>query len=131
MKAVIFGSNVQVDFKLIPLLKGLKIGKVTTELNERQEMNIRNTRIPARSRQMVRDVAKDEYRLSDDEETADIEGQEGYIFSRTVAVPQSLTKCVQTVDVLGIKVRHNLAFNVQLHNPDGHISEVGCPGVQG
>ena len=124
-KAVIFGTNVQVDFRLIPLLKGLKFGKVVTELNEKQELNIRGPRAPIRSRQITRSIVKDEYRLPDDAESQDIEGQEGYTFSRAIRIPQSLRKCLQTVDALGIKVRHNLNFNVQMHNPDGHISEVG------
>lgn len=123
-KAVIFGTNVQVDFKLIPLLKGLKFGKVTTELNEKQEMSIRTQRAPIKSRQTSRSIAKDEYRLPENAESEDIEGQEGYSFSRAISIPQSLRKCLQTVDALGIKVRHNLSFNVQMHNPDGHVSEV-------
>ncbi|MCJ1452310.1 hypothetical protein MMC28_002652 [Mycoblastus sanguinarius] len=123
-KAVIFGTNVQVDFRLIPLLKGLKIGKITTELNEKQEMIIRSPRSSNKSRQMTRPVTKDEYHLPDDVESEDIEGQEGYVFSRIISIPQSLKKCVQTVEALGIKIRHNLSFNVQMHNPDGHISEL-------
>ena len=123
-KAVIFGTNVQVDFKLIPLLKGLKFGKVTTEFNERQEVSIKGPRAPIRSRQITRTIAKDEYRLPENAESEDIEGQDGYTFSRAIRIPQSLKKCLQTVDALGIRIRHNLTFNVQMHNPDGHVSEV-------
>lgn len=123
-KAVIFGTTVQVDFRLIPLLKGLKIGKITTELNERQEMTIKGPRTPRKCREIIRLIAKDEHRLPDDVEAENIGGQEGYLFSRTLAIPQSLRKCLQSVDALGIKIRHNLNFNVQMHNPDGHVSEV-------
>jgi hypothetical protein len=35
-----------------------------------------------------------------------------------------LSKCLQDVDVHGIKIRHKVKFNIALHNPDGHISEV-------
>lgn len=121
---MIFGTTVQVDFKLIPLLKGLKIGKITTELNERQEMTIKGPRSPRRCRETTRLIAKDEYRLPDDVEAENIGGQEGYVFSRALAIPQSLRKCLQSVDALGIKIRHSLNFNVQMHNPDGHVSEV-------
>lgn len=124
MKAVIFGSNICVEFKLIPLLKGLRIGKIVTELLEKQDMTIRGKNMAAKSRQMVRNIAKDEYRIPDDLEADDVEGQEGFIFSRAIPVPQSLKKCVQTIDTLGVKIRHSLTFNVQLHNPDGHMSEV-------
>ncbi len=123
-KAVIFGTAVQVDFRLIPLLKGLKIGKITTELNERQEMTIKGPRTPKKCREITRLIARDEHRLPDDVEAENIGGQEGYMFSRTLAIPQSLRKCLQSVDALGIKIRHNLNFNVQMHNPDGHVSEV-------
>ncbi|RMZ75789.1 hypothetical protein DV738_g5270, partial [Chaetothyriales sp. CBS 135597] len=37
-KAIVFGSFVRVDFKLIPLLKGLVIGAITTEVKEEQEL---------------------------------------------------------------------------------------------
>ena len=121
---MIFGTAVQVDFRLIPLLKGLRIGKITTELNERQEMTIKGPRTPKKCREITRLIAKDEHRLPDDVEAEDIGGQEGYVFSRTLSIPQSLRKCLQSVDALGIKVRHNLNFNVQMHNPDGHVSEV-------
>lgn len=124
MKAVIFGAFICVEFKLILLLKGLEIGKIVTELVERQELTIRAPKFTARSHQIVRTIAKDEFKLPSNTEAEDIGGQEGYMFSRPIPVPQSLGKCVQTIDCLGIRVRHSLTFNVQLHNPDGHISEV-------
>ncbi len=120
---MIFGTSVQVDFKLIPILKGLKFGKITTELVEKQEFTIQG-RAPKRSRQVNRSIAKDEYRPPDDMETVDIEGQEGFLFTRIIPIPRSLKRCMQTVEAMGIKIRHNLIFNVQMRNPDGHISEV-------
>jgi hypothetical protein len=39
-------------------------------------------------------------------------------------LPKTLSKCLQDVDVHGIKIRHKVKFNIALHNPDGHISEV-------
>ena len=123
-KAVVFGSTIQVDFKLIPLLKGLKIGRITTELLQRQSLTIRNSRNLNRHHSHSHAITTDEYRLPDSAETEEIEGQEGYVFSRSMALPQSLRKCVQTLDALDIKIRHHLAFNIQLHNPDGHVSEL-------
>lgn len=123
-KAVLFGTIVQVDFRIIPLLKGLKIGKITTELNERQEMSIKLPRAPRKRRETTRLIVKDEHRLPDDVEAENIGGQEGYVFSRTLSIPRSLRQCLQSVDALGIKIRHNLTFNIQMHNPDGHVSEV-------
>ncbi|KAL9099841.1 MAG: hypothetical protein Q9163_004717 [Psora crenata] len=123
-KAVIFGSTILVHFRLVPLLKGLKIGLITTELLQKQVLTIRATRNNIRSNSRTRAVYTDEYRMPDDVETEDIDGQEGYTFSRAIQVPQSLRRCVQTYDALDVKIRHHLAFNVQLQNPDGHISEL-------
>lgn len=39
-------------------------------------------------------------------------------------LPKSLNECVQDCELPGIKVRHKMKFIVQLHNPDGHISEL-------
>lgn len=125
-KAVIFGTKVQVDFKLVPLLKGLRFGKVTTELNEKQEVSLKARNAPVKSRHIQRPIAKDEYRFPNNAESIDIEGQDGFTFSRAISIPQSLKSCLQTVDALGIKIRHSLSFNIQMHNPDGHISEVSA-----
>lgn len=121
-----FGTTVQVDFRLIPLLKGLKIGKITTELNERQEMTVKGPRTHKKRREITRLIARDEHCLAENAEAETLGEQEGYAFSRTLSIPQSLRKCLQSVDALGIRVRHNLHFNVQMHNPDGHVSEVSA-----
>jgi hypothetical protein len=39
-------------------------------------------------------------------------------------LPKRLSKCLQDVDVHGIKIRHKVKFNIALHNPDGHVSEL-------
>ena len=97
---------------------------MTTELLQRELLTIRPSRSNSRNHCETRAVYTDEYRLPDDAEAEDIEGQEGFVFSRTIPVPQSLRECVQTFDALDIKIRHHLAFTVQLHNPDGHVSEL-------
>lgn len=90
-------------------------------------MSLKGLRMPFKSRQVTRTITKDEFRLPDDAESGDIEGQDGFAFSRAILIPQSLKHCLQTVDALGVKIRHSLSFNVQMHNPDGHVSEVGPP----
>lgn len=52
------------------------------------------------------------------------EAAEGFQFSRYLELPKSLNQCLQDCNAKGIKVRHKVKFNVQLHNPDGHISEL-------
>lgn len=122
---MIFGTTVRVDFKLIPLLKGLKIGKIKTVLNESQELNVYYAPRFHAHRKTNKAVAEDVWTLPEDTETEDIEGAEGYRFSRSLEIPKNLRHCIQTVDTVGIKTRHSLMLNIQLHNPDSHISEVG------
>lgn len=123
-KGVIFGTAVRIDFRLIPLLKGLKIGNITVELVEIQEMAIGPPKQLKRSSKKSRVVAKETWNLPDEDETEEVDGQEGYFLQRSVTIPKSLRQCVQTVETMGIKIRHNLNFNIQLHNPDSHVSEV-------
>lgn len=128
-KAVIFGSFLQVDFKLIPLLKGLVIGNISTQLKEEQEFTIDpEWGVQALNNGMVKDdriIAYDNHTLDAEKDLQVIEeAAEGFHFSRYLELPKSLTKCMQDCNVKGIKIRHKIKFNVQLHNPDGHISEL-------
>ena len=49
---------------------------------------------------------------------------EGYILSRNLEMPKNLKECLQSVAQSGFKIKHYLDFNLQLRNPDGHLSEV-------
>ncbi|KAE8353712.1 putative HECT-type ubiquitin ligase-interacting protein cred [Aspergillus coremiiformis] len=126
-KAVIFGTSIRVDFKLIPLLKGLKIGQIVSQLIESHDLTlnpedhdaIRNTY------KNTRTILNDEYELDHDNALEIIdEVAEGFQFSRHLDLPKTLTRCLQDTDTKGIKIRHKLKFRVQLLNPDGHISEL-------
>jgi hypothetical protein len=127
-KAIIFGTSLQVDFRLVPLLKGLVMGKVMTQVKEEQEF-VLDPDFGAPTYNQVqkidRVVASDDY-IIDNETDAQIldEEAEGFRFSRFIELPKTLKRCLQDCNVNGIKVRHKLKFNVQLHNPDGHISEL-------
>jgi arrestin-related trafficking adapter 4/5/7 len=128
-KAVIFGSFLRVDFKLIPLLKGLVIGNISTQVREEQEFVVDPdwgiSALGGGQSKSDRTIATDNYQVDSekDEQIID-EAAEGYQFSRFVELPKSLHQCLQDCNVKGIKVRHKVKFNVQLHNPDGHISEL-------
>lgn len=124
-KAVIFGTAVQVNFRFIPLLKGLKIADIVTELTETQEMTVEGPRTPRKHRKITRLIARDEH-LPGGDNIEDIEAQEEYVVSRTLAMPQTLTKCLQSVDALGIRIGHYLNFKISMLNPDGHSSEVSA-----
>lgn len=128
-KAVIFGSFLQVDFKLVPLLKGLVIGNVSTQLKEEHEFVIDpEWGVQALNGGITKDdriIAYDNYTLDAEKDLQIIEeAAEGFQFSRYLELPKSLTKCMQDCNVKGVKIRHKIKFNIQLHNPDGHISEL-------
>lgn len=126
-KAVIFGTSIRVDFKLIPLLKGLKIGQIVSQLIESHDLTL-NPEDPDSVRNTyknTRTIVNDEHELSDEDNMEIIdEAAEGYQFSRFLDLPKTLTRCLQDTDTRGIKIRHKLKFRVQLLNPDGHISEL-------
>ncbi|CBF74562.1 hypothetical protein AN4170.2 [Aspergillus nidulans FGSC A4] len=126
-KAVIFGTSIRVDFKLIPLLKGLGIGQIISQLIETHDLTL-NPEDPDAIRntyKTTRTIINDEHTI-DEENSLEIidEAAEGFQFSRTLDLPKTLTRCLQDTDTRGIKVRHKLKFRVQLLNPDGHISEL-------
>lgn len=127
-KAVIFGTSVRVDFRLIPLLKGLRIGQIHSQLVETHELTL-NPEDPDAMRntyKITRTIIDDEHDLEFDDDAMQIidESAEGYKFSRHLEMPKTLSRCLQDTDTRGIKVRHKLKFRLQLHNPDGHVSEV-------
>ncbi|KAJ5595136.1 uncharacterized protein N7459_001344 [Penicillium hispanicum] len=125
-KAVIFGTSIRVDFKLIPLLKGLRIGQTTSQLIESHDLTL-NPEDPDSIRntyKITRTILTDEHEIDCDNIEIIDEAAEGYQFSRYLDMPQTLTRCLQDTDTKGIKIRHKLKFRIQLHNPDGHISEL-------
>ncbi|KAI9726013.1 MAG: hypothetical protein M1834_009441 [Cirrosporium novae-zelandiae] len=124
VKAVIFGTSVATEFRLSPLLKGLKIGAITTRIEEVQEFTIEGISPRFNAAKNVRVIGEDTYHIPETQETEEWEGQESYHFERTIQLPRSLVACIQDVDAKGIKVRHKMKYNVQLHNPDGHTSEL-------
>ncbi|OJJ45442.1 hypothetical protein ASPZODRAFT_134098 [Penicilliopsis zonata CBS 506.65] len=126
-KAVIFGTSVRVDFKLVPLLKNLRIGQIISQLIESHDLTL-NPEDPDSIRntyKVTRTILNDEHELDLDANLEILDEEaEGYQFSRYLDLPKTLTRCLQDADTKGIKVRHKLKFRIQLHNPDGHVSEL-------
>jgi hypothetical protein len=87
-------------------------------LNPEDPDSIRNTY------KITRTILTDEHELDEDNIEIIDEAAEGYQCTRILDMPQTLTRCLQDTDTKGIKIRHKLKFRIQLHNPDGHISEV-------
>jgi hypothetical protein len=126
-KAIVFGTAIDVEMRFTSLLKGLRIGTIKCQLIESQEFTIPPT--PGHSERLwkaTRDIESWIFELSDEhyQEMLDENGQDGYTLKEVMPLPKKLQKCVQDVDTHGIKIRHKVKFNIALHNPDGHISEV-------
>ncbi|KAL7273571.1 hypothetical protein RUND412_003556 [Rhizina undulata] len=118
-KAVVFGSAIPIDIVLMPLLKGLTIGKVTCSLKELHSFQIQERS----SKNDMRNILTQTFESGKlDEEDGEDLGR--WSLHERLELPRSLARCVQDCEVESIKVRHKLKFTIQLHNPDGHTSEL-------
>ena len=121
-KAVVFGTQIPFDITLVPLLKGLTIGTVICALKE-----IHTLACPQRTSTKVetRHVLTQTFDSGKMEEGMAVGEDLGrWTMHDVVKLPKSLNSCVQDCEIPSIKIRHKLKFTVQLHNPDGHMSEV-------
>ena len=123
----IFGTSITVEFILCPLLKGVEIGKIKMEILERVQLKTDGGKLKDHSKDVV--VASHEQDMPPNvmpervEETSGIPDQSHH-FKVTLPLPKSLNKMRQSVDTEHIKIFHNLKVYVNLHNPDGHISQL-------
>lgn len=126
-KAIIFGTAIDIEMRFTSLLKGLRIGAIKCNLVEIQEFIIPGASVHTeRTYKHTRDIDNWTFQLTDVhyQDMLDERGQDGYTLQEKMPLPKRLSKCLQDVDTQGIKIRHKVKFNVTLHNPDGHISEV-------
>lgn len=126
-KAIIFGTAIDIEMRFTSLLKGLKIGNIKCQLIEAQEFILPGaTPHSERFWKNSRDVDTWSFELGDDtyQDIISENGQDGYVLKEKMPLPKTLSRCLQDVDVHGIKIRHKVKFNIALHNPDGHISEL-------
>jgi hypothetical protein len=103
-KAVVFGSSIPVDIVLIPLLKGLSVGKVTCSLKELHNFSIphkENTRSDMRS--IITQTFEGGDMVQEPHEDEDF-GR--WNLHQRVELPKTLARCVQDCEVESIKVRH-------------------------
>ncbi|KAF2194038.1 hypothetical protein K469DRAFT_709530 [Zopfia rhizophila CBS 207.26] len=130
-KNYIVGSSITADFVLIPLRKGVEISTIKMELIESrvlyQQMDGRRIshshdsvicqaegHMPDDAARHVRDDAEERIPLMD----------ESYHFKMSLELPKSLKKCRQDIDTEHIKFSHKLRIYVNLHNPEGHTSQL-------
>lgn len=132
-KAVVFGSNIPVEMRFTPLLKGLEVGDITIKLIEIHDIILHYPNHSHREHRKEREIDHWTIPVTREEHWQDViqdsgpegwEGQEGWVVNTSLTLPKKLTMCIQDVNARGIKVRHKLKLVVSLHNPDGHVSEL-------
>ncbi|KMU74232.1 CreD [Coccidioides immitis RMSCC 3703] len=94
-KAVIFGTSVTVNFRLVPLLKGLKIGTVLSQFIETHELAIPSDD-PSQHRKTSktsRTIFSDSLEVDSERDLQVLDEEvEGYKFSKTWDMPKTLRK---------------------------------------
>lgn len=123
----IFGTSITAEFILCPLHKGVTIGKIKMEILERIQLTTEGGKNRQHSKDTV--VATHEQEMPENvlqPRVEEVTGMpdESYHFKVTLPLERSLNKARQSVDSEHIKIFHNLKIYVNLHNPDGHISQV-------
>jgi arrestin-related trafficking adapter 4/5/7 len=129
----IMGTSIPADFTLIPLKKGVEIGKIKMEVVEHMLLSCeqaggraqhsKETVIATMEAQMPPNAAR--------EVTSEIEElgpehlfDECYNFNLSLDLPRSLQSCRQSVETPNIKIVHKMRLFVNLLNPEGHTSQL-------
>lgn len=122
-RGVVFGSPIQVNFKVVPFVKGLIIESISSCLIETRFLQFARS---SRMNRFGRVVAHDKWVRSDETEmeTIEIDGHYAHRLHRSIQIPTSLTGCLQSVNTKGIEIRHRVCCDMRLRNPDGHHSKV-------
>ncbi|KAF4553140.1 Arrestin (or S-antigen) C-terminal domain-containing protein 1 [Elsinoe fawcettii] len=136
--AVVFGTSIIAEVDLAPIRKGITLGKVELRLME----NVTKRISPAGSNEFRGDrikqdeieVAKEEMafpehsRILFDNESPDnpMMEDERYSFKAKLPLPKSLRQCRQDVDSHAINITHKFKLMVNIHNPEGHTSQLVC-----
>ncbi|KAF2670337.1 hypothetical protein BT63DRAFT_413073 [Microthyrium microscopicum] len=125
-----FGSTVPVQFTLLPLRKGVRIGKIKMEVLERVGLETSKQGDQALATTLPdKVVASVEQHMPADasrtliEETSGL-ADDSYHFQVALPLKKSLNACRQSVNTDHIKVHHNLKIYINIHNPDGHVSQL-------
>lgn len=102
-KAIVFGSSIPFDIILLPLLKGLTIGKITCSLKELHHFTIPHK---DNNKSDVKTIITQTFECANIEEGEEYEDFGKYRLRDRVGLPKSLAKCVQDCETESIKVRH-------------------------
>jgi hypothetical protein len=136
--AIVFGTSVTADVELSPLKKGITLGKVELRLIETVVKRIQANEVPDvrgdRSKSEESEVAKadmefpQDSRLTYEDDTVENPtlADEMYKFKATLPLPKSLNVCRQDVDSHSLNITHRFKLMVNIHNPEGHVSQLVC-----
>lgn len=125
-RAIAFGTSIIMHMSVTSLLRGLRIGIIRCVLYESQEYTL-PAAITAKGLKRLKPVDHWNLDLNDRSHHQDNMGRDGldeYALDVVLPLPNRLSKCVQDTDARGIKIRHKLQVNLDVYNPEGHISEV-------
>lgn len=116
-KAAAIGLGFPVSFNLVPLLKGLRLGKIKMELVE-QYSYVSHNPPPYVGERTVCAKSIPAPDLEDNY-------SDSWDITSFLKVPPSLAKCTQDCEIESfLKVRHKIKFVIGLINPDGHTLEL-------
>ncbi|KAI9762454.1 MAG: hypothetical protein M4579_000430 [Chaenotheca gracillima] len=115
----IFGSSIRVDLKLAPLAKGLTIGNIKVAIMETQQFRIREHKYKVK-----REVTSDIFHVDGEPQIIEETGQDGWEMPCVVNLPRRLANCLPNINAKGIEITHSAQITVDIHNEDGHVSEV-------
>ncbi|CAK3887306.1 Hypothetical predicted protein [Lecanosticta acicola] len=136
--AIVFGTSITADVELSPIKKGLRLGKVELRLMETvvkrvtqaDDPNLRADRQKTEENEVAKadmDFPEDSRVMYDDESIDNpVLADEMYKFQATLPLPKSLNVCRQDVDNHNINVSHRFKLMVNIHNPEGHVSQLVC-----
>lgn len=117
-KAIAIGSVIPISFTLVPLLKGIRFGRVKVQFLELY-MYVGYVPPPYSAERSIVSKSIPNTQL-DPEFTSD-----NWEFDTILQLPDSLAKCTQDCSIESfVRVRHKLKFVIELINPDGHVSEL-------
>lgn len=134
--AVVFGTSIVADVELSPIRKGIKLGKIEMRLIEAVTKRIQQSEVPDlrgdRCKVDETDVAKadmefpEDSRVTFEDESPDNPTMEDekYVFKAKLDLPKSLRQCRQDVDSHNVNITHRFKLMVNIHNPEGHVSQV-------
>ncbi|KAL3481048.1 HECT-type ubiquitin ligase-interacting protein apyA [Aspergillus californicus] len=118
-KVVAFGTCLDVNYLFSPVVQDLKIEYIESQLVEVREVAIDSSDLSSGRPSSTTILASDRYTIDDSTKSL-----AGYQFSRSLPLPKTLGHCVQDIDTMGIKVKHQLKIIARMQNPDGHCSEL-------